>query len=127
MTTAKHFIEQYLQERSSVFSEANLRLRPIYESYFGEPLLQHLQSYLLSDPQVVDQVNESETTAGVITRAEFSKTVKRRYRLSAAGDTWKIIGIDWECFLCHGTGKKEDSSCRYCKGEGWRSFDAETQ
>ena len=57
-------------------------------------------------------------TAIVRVRAR-SADLRTRYRLAAADESWKIVGIDHECFLCRGTGQSGDSRCQKCGGEGW--------
>ena len=39
--------------------------------------------------------------------------------LNSAGEGWRIIGIDRECFLCGGAGQSGGLRCQKCDGEGW--------
>ena len=120
MNTPQQFIEAFLQEKATIYSDANVRLEPIYKQYFGEPLLQRSDNFLLRDRQIVDEVKQSTTSARVITRAHFKTAdLRARYHLSAVGDSWKIVRIDRECSICRGTGRSGSTPCKKCAGEGW--------
>jgi len=50
---------------------------------------------------VVEDVRQSDGVASAVTREHVgSADIRTRYRLAAAGESWKIVGIDRECFLC---------------------------
>ena len=120
MNTPQQFIEAFLQEKAAIYRDANARLEPVYRQYFGEPLLQGSGRFLLRQRQVVDEVKQSSGSATVITRAHFKTAdFRARYHLSAAGDSWKIVRIDRECFICRGTGRSGNTACATCAGEGW--------
>jgi len=122
MSTPQQFLETFLQDRAAAFVETRLRLTPVYAKYFGEPLLAHAQQFMPADTvrAVVEDVRQSDGVASAVTREHVRNTdIRTRYRLAAAGESWKIIGIDRECFLCRGTGKSGDSRCQKCGGEGW--------
>jgi hypothetical protein len=120
MKTPQQVIEGFIQEKMLIYSEANTRLEPVYAKYFGEPLLDRVDNFLLRDRQEVDGVEQSSTSATVTTRIHFTRCdIRHRYHLSQAGESWKITRIDQECFLCRGTGRKADSLCKRCEGEGW--------
>lgn len=120
MNTPQQFIEAFLQAKATVYCDANARLGPVYREYFGEPLLQRSDYFLLRDRQVVDEVKQSLASATVITRAHFKTAdIRARYHLSAVGDSWKIVRIDRECFICRGTGRSGSTACKKCAGEGW--------
>ena len=120
MTTPQKVIEEFIQEKTSIYSDANLRLGPVYATYFGEPLSDRADNFLLRDRQVVDDVKQSGTSATVTTRTHFKqRDFRQRYHLSLSGETWKITRIDRECFLCRGTGQSHTSVCKRCAGEGW--------
>ena len=121
MTTPQEFLESFLNEKAAVFGLANARLEPVYARYFGEPLSRHSDSFLLRDRQAVDEVQQqSPTSALVVTRAHFKTAdMRARYHLSAVGESWKIVRVDRECFICHGTGRTGTTACKKCAGEGW--------
>jgi hypothetical protein len=71
MNTPQQFIEAFLQEKTTIYSEANVQLEPVYRKYFGERLLQRSDDFLLRDRQVVHEVAQSSASATVITYAHF--------------------------------------------------------
>ena len=120
MSTPQQFIEAFFQAKAAIYSDANVRLEPVYRQYFGGPLLQRSDRFLLRDRQVVDEVKQSSASTTVITRAHFKTAdLRARYHLSAVGDSWKIVRIDRECFICRGTGLSGSTACKKCTGEGW--------
>jgi hypothetical protein len=120
MNTPQQFIKAFLQEKATIYSDANARLEPVYREYFGEPLLQRSDNFLLRDRQVIDEVKQSSASATVITRAHFETAdIRAQYHLQAVGDSWKIVRIDRECFICRGTGRSGTTACKKCAGEGW--------
>jgi hypothetical protein len=120
MTPPQEFFEAYLREKAAVYAEANTRLEPVLAKYFGEPLSQRAQDFLLRDRQVVDEVSQSGSSAMVITQAHFRiGNMRQRYHLAAVGESWKIVRIDRPCFHCRGTGRQGKEICRKCEGEGW--------
>src|SRR6185436_17943369 len=109
----------FLQERTAAFAEARVRLTPVYAKYFGEPLLQHAQQFMPTDTvgAVVEDVRQSDGFASAVTRQHVRNAdIRTRYRLAAAGESWKIVGIDRECFWCQGTGQSGDLQCQKCGG-----------
>jgi len=120
MTTPKQFLEAFFQKKASIYSDANTRLERAYAEYFGEPLLGQADSFLLRDNQVVDEVMQATESATVITRAHFKTAdLLTRYLLSAVGESWRIVKIERQCFICHGTGRFGATPCKRCGGEGW--------
>ena len=120
MTPPQEFLEAFLREKAEVYAEANTRLEPLLAKYFGEPLAQRTQGFLLSDRQVVDEVSQSGSSAKVTTRAHFrTADLRQRFHLAAVGETWKIVRIDRPCFYCRGTGKQGNEVCGKCEGDGW--------
>ena len=111
-----------MQEKTTAWAEARPRLTNVYTKYFGEPLSQHAERFMPRDAvrAVIEDVKESDGVASAVAREHFkSADLRTRYRLAASGASWKIIGIDHECFLCRGTGQSGDSRCQKCGGEGW--------
>ena len=120
MNTPQQFIESFLEAKAAIYGDANTRLTPVYTEYFGEPLLQRSENFLLRDRQVVDEVKQSSGCATVITRAHYKTAdMRARYHLSAVGESWKIVRMDRECFICRGTGRSGSTACNECAGEGW--------
>src|SRR4051812_20598487 len=122
MTTPQQFIESFLREKSAAYVDTRTRLTPVYAKYFGEPLSQHAERFMPRDTlrAIIEDVRQSDGVASAVTREHFrSGDLRTRYRLAASGESWKIIDIDRECFLCHGTGRSDGSRCEKCDGEGW--------
>lgn len=98
-------------------------MAPLHAKCFGEPLLRHAGDLLLRDraEHVFEDLKQSVDSAVMVTREHFElRDLRMRYHLAAVGEEWKIVRIDWECFLCHGSGRQRSGKvCRKCGGEGW--------
>jgi hypothetical protein len=123
MTTPQQFLESCLVERTAAFAEARVHLATVFAKYFGEPLLGHADFFMPRDTvrAVLEDVTQSGGVASGVTRERVrSADIRTRYRLAAIGESWKIVGIDRECFLCRGSGQSSDGSrCLKCDGEGY--------
>src|SRR5690348_9952835 len=120
MITPQQFVEAFLQEKTTIYAEANIRLEPLYAKYFGGPFSRQSDRFLLRDRQVVDEVKQSGASTIVVTRSHFKTAdCRARYHLSPVGETWKIVRMDRECIICHGTGRSGKAACWKCAGEGW--------
>ena len=122
MITPQQFVESFLQEKTAAYAETRVRLAPVYTKYFGESLLQHGEHFMPRDTvrAVVEDVKQSDGVASAVTREHLTTAdIRKRYRLATVSGSWRIIGIDHECFLCHGTGQANGSRCQKCDGEGW--------
>ena len=123
MATPQETVESFLREKAAMAAESNTRLAPVHAKYFGEPLLKHARDFLAIDKveAMVAEVSQSLDTATVITREQRARNtaLRKRYRLSLEGRDWKIISIEWECFVCNGTGASGQMACHWCGGEGW--------
>jgi hypothetical protein len=76
---------------------------------------------------VIEDVKQSDGIASAVAREHWANAdLPKRYRLRVVGESWKIVGIDRECFLCRGTGKAGGSRCQKCNGEGWYEPDRDT-
>src|SRR5438128_1282798 len=116
MTTPQQFLESFLQEKAAAYTEANVRLVSVHTKYFGEPLSKHARDFLLRDrvDLVFEDVKQSAGSIIAITREPLVRGAigRTRYHLSAVGESWKIIRIDRECFLCGGTGRSGTMVCQ---------------
>jgi hypothetical protein len=123
MTTPQQFLESFLKEKAAAYTVANKGLEPLYSKSFGEPLLRHARDFLLRNraEHVFEDVKQSDDSAVIVTREHFElRDLRIRYHLVANAEEWKIVRIDWECFLCRGTGhSRAGTICRKCAGEGW--------
>ena len=126
MTTPQKFLESFLQEKTAAWAVARPHLAGVHAKYFGEPLSRHSENFMPVERvrAVVEDVRQSDGMASAITREHVRRAdIRARYRLAAVGESWKIVGIDHECFLCRGTGQSDGSRCQKCNGEGWYEFD----
>jgi hypothetical protein len=122
MTTPQQFLEGFLQEKTAAWAEARPHLTTVYAKYFAEPLSQRAERFMPREAvqAVIEDVKQSDSVASAVAREHFkSADLRTRYRLAASGESWKIVGIDHECFFCRGTGQSGDSRCQKCGGEGW--------
>ena len=122
MITPRQFIESFLQEKAAAWAEARGPLSGVHNKYFGEPLSKHAEYFMPPDKvrTVIEDVKQSDTIASAVARDHLQTgDIRKRYRLVAFGRSWRIIGIDRECFGCRGTGNFGGGRCRTCNGEGW--------
>ena len=122
MTTPQQFLESFLQEKTEAWAKARPHLSAVHSRYFGEPLSKHAEYFMPTATvrAVVENVKQSNGGASAVARERLpTADIRKRYRLAACGDSWKIIGIDHECFMCRGTGLSGGSRCEKCGGEGW--------
>jgi len=106
MTTPRQFIESFLQEKTAAWAEARPQLSAVHSKYFGEPLSQHAEYFMPPDRvrTVIEDVKQSDRVASAIAREHLrTGDIRKRYRLAASDASWKIIGLDQECFVCRGT------------------------
>jgi hypothetical protein len=123
MTTPQQFLESFFKEKAAAYAGANVLLRPVHAKYFVEPLSNHAADFQMPERvrEVVEDVKQSVDSAIVITRLSTESDVvfRQRYHLSKVGDSWKIVRLNWQCLLCHGTGRLGTMVCQKCDGEGW--------
>src|ERR1039458_836016 len=123
MTTPQQFLESFFQDKAAAYAVANVGLRPVHAKYFGEPLSKHAADFLMPEivQEVVEDVKQSIDSALVITKRSTKSDVvfRHRYHLSSVGESWQIVRLDWQCFLCRGTGQSGQEVCQQCDGEGW--------
>jgi len=123
MTTPQQFLESFFQDKAAAYAVANVGLRPVHAKYFGDPLSKHADDFLMPErvEHVVEDVQQSIDSALVFTRrsAKSGVAFRERYHLSPVGESWKIVRLDWQCFMCHGTGQSNQDVCPQCSGEGW--------
>jgi hypothetical protein len=122
MTTPRRFLESFLQEKTAAWAEVRRPLSAVHSRYFGEPLSRHAEYFMPPDRvrTVIEDVKQSDAVASAVAREHLrTGDIRKRYRLAASGATWKIIGIDQECFICRATGESGGSRCLKCDGEGW--------
>jgi hypothetical protein len=126
MTTPQQFLESFFEEKIAIYTDANVRLAPVLERYFGKPLSERIRDFLLLDRvnEVFDEVKESADSAIIITSIKSERrpgaSLRKRYHLATVNGEWKIMRIDsLMCVYCGGTGQSEQGPCQHCGGEGW--------
>ena len=122
MITPQQFLECFLYDKTDAWTKARPHLSAVYGRYFGEPLSKHAEHFMprATAQAEIEDVRQSDGTASAVIREHFATSdIRKRYRLTASGASWRIIGIDRECFTCRGTGESGGSRCQKCHGEGW--------
>lgn len=124
--TPQQVIESFWREKAEAAAKSNVLLAPLHAKYFGEPLLGHARDYL-KKAKVDESVEETTQHAGsavVIAREPLAAghVQRKRYHLSADGESWRITSIESECIHCAGTGRSGRMSCHMCGGSGWYDF-----
>jgi hypothetical protein len=122
MITPRQFLECFLQDKATAWAEARRPLRGVYHRYFGVPLSQHTEHFMprATAEAEVEDVRQADGRASAVTREHFvTADIRTRYRLVASGASWRIIGIDRECFICRGKGESVGFRCQKCHGERW--------
>jgi hypothetical protein len=124
MERAEEFMDLYLGEKSRL-AQLQHRLGRRFETRFWAP--EYRQLYLdrrelkAQSPETILNVEESANDAQVITTGRPCGMPKRyRYQLRRSTNGWQIHEIQWECFLCGGTGARDGVECQVCDGEGWK-------
>jgi hypothetical protein len=123
MSTARQFVEAFLQKKAVAYAEANAHLSSIYATFFGQPLAQRADSFLLYDPSRAAIVDIKETRQAAVLVTEepvaFDRVLRYRYHLSGDGQTWRIVCMERACYACQGAGRLGESVCPQCKGNVW--------
>ena len=123
MDTPQQFLERYLRGRAAAYAHANIHLRQLHSQYFGDPLINRASDFLMRES--FDVVFESQTKCDeevVVTTRETAKRIlelRHRYHLVAVDESWRIVRIEFGCFMCQASGVFAGTSCSKCKGSGW--------
>jgi hypothetical protein len=124
MERAEEFMDLYLREKARL-AAAQQRLCRGFETRFLAP--EYLKLYLdrrelrAQSPETIMSAEEFANAAKVITTGRPGGMPKRyRYQLRRSRNGWQICEIQWECFLCGGTGARDGVECEVCGGEGWK-------
>lgn len=123
MQRVEDFLHDYFRARTEMHRAFGRAYEPVAARFLSP-------KYDAFRPELTAQKSEAESIlsvsprdhgAEVITTGCLGGSHRMRYRLCAAADSWQITGIEFECSLCHGTGKRKDgqSDCRLCKAKGW--------
>ncbi len=123
MQSPEEFLRNYFRARTEMQRAIGQLHQPI-ASRFLAPTYVALdcdRSVAGSEAERVLTINGSEDAVDAITTGWVGGERRMRYRLKAISGEWRITAAEFECTLCHGSGKKKDrrSECRLCKGKGW--------
>ncbi len=126
MQTAQNVVESFLREKWEMDQADGERSIVLHQKFFTEEYVNRLPGwYAQVGPESVVSVDASDTCASVITaKVLVGRQQRFRYLLKLSGTDWQIDGIEWECSVCHGTGRKGKGAadCPICKGAGWKPY-----
>jgi hypothetical protein len=118
-------MEAYLRGKAEL-GATQRRLSEAFEKEVLAP--EYLRLYLdrrnrrEENPETVVSVEGLDKVAEVITAGRPRAMPKRyRYHLRASATSWQIHEMEWECFLCDGTGVRDNAKCHMCAGNGWKA------
>ncbi len=123
METAQDFMERYLREKAKLQQVARQSNMSLHQQFFTEDYVKVLHNWQTSQgniPESFVSAEVSDIAAKIITVRATGKLDQRyRYHLAFAEGKWKITSQERACFLCHGTGKGNNTPCQVCDGKGW--------
>jgi hypothetical protein len=124
MKSVQDFLSEYFRLRTESHKVSCASFVPVIERFFAQgydPFNPKL-SIARSAAEKVLAVSASEGFTEVTTSGFTDGQWRARYRLIASGDTWRISSVEWECGVCHGSGRSKNGSheCKLCKGKGWK-------
>ncbi len=121
--TPREVIESFWRERAEITAASSIRLAAWQTKYFGEPLLSHIRDFFGHQKvdACIEYLSQFADSSFVVTREPKAPSgfERKRYQLSAQGDSWKITRIESECFGCSGSGGSSNTACKLCEGSGW--------
>lgn len=124
MQSVEEFFHNYFKERTATLRSAKAVWDPHIKSFFAPPYSpwDHDASVRDSEQENIISVQESADEFEVITSGSVGGRWRMRYRTIRDNESWRIASIEWECGICHGSGKRKDGTapCRLCKGAGWK-------
>jgi hypothetical protein len=129
MSSAEAFIREFLAQRNRYIHEISLARVPLRKRFFASdcPLwndahaAREMANY---EAESVLGVTTQVDSAEVTTTGAFGGHFRARYHLQRSSDDWLISRVQFECSLCHGTGKRKHGSgdCSFCGGHGWHTM-----
>jgi len=124
MSSPRQFVENFYQGKAAAHAATRTLLQELYTKSFSGRLLEHSGHFLPSfrTPEICEETEDLNGCTLVFTKDDLRRGVvkRERFHLSPAGDTWKILRIDWDCTWCHNTGVFSGAPCDKCGGSGWR-------
>jgi hypothetical protein len=123
MQSPEQFLLDYFRARTEMQRAIGQLHQPIASRFHAATYvaLDSQRSVAGSEGERILSINGSEDAVDAVTTGWVGGERRMRYRLKATSGEWRIIAAEFECTLCHGSGKKKDgrSECRLCKGGGW--------
>jgi hypothetical protein len=123
MQSPHDFIQSYLCEKKDLERLSCQHGMVLHQKFYAEEYSKSLQDWHAArdkNPESIVSAEVSDTSAKVITIEPLGRNKQRyRYLLRLSGLDWKIYGREWECFVCHGTGREGKVECHLCGGVGW--------
>jgi hypothetical protein len=123
MQSPEEFLGEYFLARTQMQREIGQLHQPIASRFLAPSYvaLDWERSVAGSESERILSTNGSGDAVDVITTGWVGGERRMRYRLKALADDWRITAAEFECTLCHGTGRQKDekTGCRLCKGKGW--------
>jgi len=124
MENVEAFFENYFGERTAILRGIAAVWEPHIKSFFatGYTPWERDASVRHSEQEKIIGVQERNDGFEVITSGCHGGRWKMRYRTLNLKESWRIASIEWECGICHGSGKRKDgiTACPLCKGAGWK-------
>ncbi len=118
-------MREYFRERTGVTRAEIAQRQPFRQKFYFEDCVFDSRKTAIAQ-------SEAEQILGVTSFAEGTEVIttgigtgertwRLRYHLQVVGDYWRIKRVEMECVICHGAGKKKQSTvdCQICKGKGW--------
>ncbi len=124
MERVEDFLREFIRARTEAQRASCAGFLPLIDRFFApgyDPFNPKL-GVEHSEKETVLAVSPADGFTEVITSGSTGGNWRTRYRLSPAGDSWRISAMEWECGICHGSGKAKDGQreCKLCKGKGWK-------
>jgi hypothetical protein len=124
MQSPQEFMESYLREGAELSKMQFRQSLPFHEKHYSEIFLKAYYEFHASEsqnPEALVSVEVAGESATAITNKSLWESKERnRYHLVFSGQSWKISGVDWTCYVCKGTGRDGEAVCEFCHGEGWQ-------
>ncbi len=122
--TAQEFFEDYLTGQAALHKAYQEMSSPVQAKFFSAEYLRRIEAWR------ADQEDERFERAEVLGPAAKMFTVRRlgtsqmrhRYQLRLVEEKWEIHAHGSICFLCQGTGRHDEKTCKHCHGEGWNEL-----
>src|SRR5262245_46802701 len=120
MQRVEEFLQEFFRDRTDLLrrscgdweSHTQRFFAPAYQPYDRQ------KTVVDSEAESIISVSSADRSAEVVTTGLAGGRWRFRYHLSAVADKWRIVSMEMECGICHGSGKTKDgnSDCKLCEG-----------